>query len=719
MFGWDSFYRWFSVRRQSRWLMCAVSFALLALVVLLNHVLGKDFSVTLLYLIPIAAGVASLGPLAGIVFCLLAAVSGMAIELGGGAPLAVVAWNASARFGVYIVFYVLFDLVIESKRTGHVSTTAKYCVTAGVALAAMLFVAAGVMERNSSLATPLHSASGYAEFDVLPSSQLSLAELTTLIQSALKTCRPLLLGSRDPSGPSCVEVSRTGAIQDVVPESKGDLDGGPGTSMAVLYYFDRQNVKSPMEDYSWHQTRLRTYLENNVVLNIAAERIAHEAAEQSRHFLEEAKTWSVLPPEIVATGFNRQDDWPGYCLTALDKAVSEKNLDAVKHWSNEVAAAAFWLEDLLRWRGFLYRNHLAALDFQAKCESLFKSAEQMHRDYIPVSTLSQFPAGVLGLNGRGNYYEVERQAERLYSMPADRFVEILENKNLSPASVWLPPASRATFLKLRNVLSPANQATWDLAARTPYEHGYLTNILFRARTAELVDKLAMALKKFDARNPNASVGELMNVMMYCGHSFAGIEWGDRYQPQLTQAAEQIPPNVSDIEALNDAWKWTYDFYKTPASYGITLTLRDALESKRLDCVRATDMIAAIFRNAGRARLGHVRWHSETGGHSVAAYMEANGAQIKPMLADGLTAPHQLESWPDCYFHGHEWPVGLESNNPPYSMELYLRGIDSYVWVQGYIVRGPNAGSLVTTSIPYSTHFQRESTEKVYKGPYPE
>ena len=42
--------------------------------------------------------------------------------------------------------------------------------------------------------------------------------------------------------------------------------------------------------------------------------------------------------------------------------------------------------------------------------------------------MSQFPAGVLGLNSKGNYYEIERQAERLFSMPADRLFALEENK---------------------------------------------------------------------------------------------------------------------------------------------------------------------------------------------------------------------------------------------------------------------------------------------------
>jgi hypothetical protein len=52
------------------------------------------------------------------------------------------------------------------------------------------------------------------------------------------------------------------------------------------------------------------------------------------------------------------------------------------------------------------------------------------------------------------------------------------------------------------------------------------------------------------------------------------------------------------------------------------------------------------------------------------------------------------------------------------MELYTRGIDNYVWTQGYIVRGPNAGLLMTAAIPFSKQFPAESTRKVFDATEP-
>src|SRR5206468_11215019 len=121
------------------------------------------------------------------------------------------------------------------------------------------------------------------------------------------------------------------------------------------------------------------------------------------------------------------------------------------------------------------------------------------------------------------------------------------------------PGVRECYLKLESVLSSENRTTWEQAGRTPYEHSYLNCMLFRAWRADAAEYLCIVLKKFDAAHPHASVGELMSVLMYRGHSFGGLEWADRFQPELLQAAEEIPPTASDKDALLAAADWTNKF----------------------------------------------------------------------------------------------------------------------------------------------------------------
>src|SRR5439155_10511050 len=116
--------------------------------------------------------------------------------------------------------------------------------------------------------------------------QAMLAKLAALTESTMRLSRPVLLGSRDPTGPSCVTVVKTGDLKGERPNTMGDWNGGPGTTMAMLYSFDRQGCKSPQVDLAWHQNRLKTYLENEIETNKPAAELAHELAEKSRQFWE-------------------------------------------------------------------------------------------------------------------------------------------------------------------------------------------------------------------------------------------------------------------------------------------------------------------------------------------------------------------------------------------------------------------------------------------------
>jgi hypothetical protein len=547
-----------------------------------------------------------------------------------------------------------------------------------------------------------------------------LHELASLVETCVLSSRPILLGSRDPRGSSCVSIVNSGQIVNQnVPALASDLDGGPGTSLMTFYCRDRLKCKTAAEDFNWHQGRLKVCLENQAVSNRPAAESAHQLAERARQFYEAAAAWTAWPDELAPIGFSRNTEWLGYCMTEMDRAVDGKDLAALQRWAGELASAAFSLDDLHRWLGFLVENELAALEFQGRCQTLFALVDEQHEQYEPSVSISYLPGGMLCSQGAGNYYEVERQAERLFSVPYDRMEALRHKEYLTPGSLWIMPRLRGTFLKIQDVLSPENRRTWDKAAQTPYEHAYLINMLFRAEFTGRTEDLCAALKRFDTVHPRATVGELMSAMMYRGHSFAGLEWDDRYQPQLLRAASRIGAADSDEQALLAAHRWTNDFYHGPENYGWNVTLRDALREKKLDCIRATDMIGAIFRGAGRTRFGHVRWCSEKTGHSVAAYLGTENGKNKTLLADGLVAGDRLDVWPDCYFHAHAWPPGLEKNPSPYAVELYVRGLDSYIWAEGYIARGPNAGWLTTAAIPYSTRPQEKATRKVFAGPYPE
>jgi len=90
-------------------------------------------------------------------------------------------------------------------------------------------------------------------------------------------------------------------------------------------------------------------------------------------------------------------------------------------------------------------------------------------------------------------------------------------------------------------------------------------------------------------------------------------------------------------------------------------------------------------------------------------------------ADGLGPPQaSARFWPDAFFGGWQWPEWWRG--PQYDMytaELYARGLDNYVWVEGYVIRGPNAGTLVRASVPYLPNRAPAATVRVFQPPVPQ
>jgi hypothetical protein len=683
------------------WVAIASSTLVLAVVGFLDYV-TPDISFVFFYLAPVALATWLAGRKAGIVFCVLAAATSLTLELLGHWSFGKATWNAGIGLAVFLTVSFLLD-----KLKGHgsdhwvlVRWAPRICVAAAVC-ACLLGGIAVLAYRGMTSGAGLSGGEASA----------LLAKMASDVQRCMDVSRPVLLGSRDPTGPSCIQIVLPGDVTNLgnAPGGVGDLDGGPGTKIGWVFLGLGAPRKSPNEDFAWHQGRLKTLLDNMAAGNGEPLRLSEELARDANDLSQRLGACTKFPAGFSATKFSDKADWPSFCLTSLNEAVAAKDLPAVQRWATEFASATLSLEDLHRWLEFLVANHLTALEFQAKCESLFTWATPLLPNYDPKMKISAFPAGMLTLHGMGNYLEVERQAEQLFQVPKERLAEVADQKLVTAASVWLPPRLREVFLKLEEKLSPANRQIWESAARTPYEHAYLVNMLFRATRGNMVDQLGVVLQRFSQNNPNATLGTLMNSIMYRGHSFGGLEWADRYQPQLMQAAEAL--HGSDVEAFQQAHQYTYGFYRA-ATYGLTVTLRQAIEERRLDCIRATDMLGDIYRDSGRSRMGHVRWSAGTNAHSVAAITITEGGQRKVLLLDGMSPVDKPELWPDAYLHGHAWPPGLESSDPPYCMELYSRGLDNYIWAEGYIVRGDNAGTLMKAGVPYFPGREKTTTEKV-------
>jgi hypothetical protein len=697
-----------------------ISFALMGAIGAGDWATGWAVSFTLLYLIPIATAAWVVGRRAGMMMCVVATGMRLATNLPSPMSPATILWNAGIAFGIFLTFAGLLSHLRTANQNFPILRSLGKSVGFGLGLAALLALIGLLAERKLSAAP--QTVSGFLAR--LPASAPSkpaqpgspLADLSARAGVCTRLSRAILLGSRDLKLSSCVNQPKPGDADARRLPNLADYDGGPGTKLALLLYLDRQNCKFPMDDYAWHQGRLRMYLRNQVTENQRALAETAALADRAASFADALGDGSTWPADLTPLLPGSRENWLGYCLASLNDAIVARNLDGARRWATELAGAAFALNDLHLWLEFLSENYLSSLDFQEKCASLFAETTQTGEPYDRETDISRFPAGLVTMHGVSNFYELEHQAERFFTMPADRSAEIATDAHLTPTSIWMPPAARENYVKIEGMLSAGNRKNWRAAARTPYEHSYLVNMLYRAGQSGAIDSVTDAVRRFDAIHPEASMGELLGVLMYRGHSFAGLDWADRFQPQLVEAAKRL--SGSDAEAFLQACRLTYQFDQSD-TYAVTFTLRDALESKRLDCVRATDMIGAIFRDSGRPRFGHVRWSSGIRGHSVAAYVGTENGKSKVLLADGLNPPEQPEVWPDAYFHGHAWPAVVGKYPNPYAVELYVRGLDNYIWAEGYIVRGANAGTLMKAGIPYASHRANAETKKVYEGPYPE
>lgn len=693
-----------------------------------DYFTGLESSVAIFYLA--AAGIAAWlgGRRIGIAVSLCAGLSNLVIQAGAHPLSATDLWNAGIWVGVYLTFSMLLTDVREHIHDFPIFRLLRRGVVTAVVLAFLLGLA-GLFIQQQSLerqqirpqrqmtAAPPTTASTPAEPLTTQRANRLIAELATLLPASLESSRPVLLGSRDPNGPSCVTVVLGGDVQGTnAPPVQADLNGGPGTTMGMLYFFDRQRINTATGDFAWHQTRLRIYLENVAVENRKALEQVQRLASRSKKLADGINNWTSLPADLDASDFVNQDTWLGHCLAMLNAAVVIHDFPAARRWSKETAAAAFALQDLHLWLEFLVENQLHALDFQRLSEPMFGWYDSQALPYHINDTVSRFPAGALSLMGLSNYYEVERQAEGLFGKPGAQVRPVTGDQSLIDAAFNLPPALRETYARLATHLSPHNQRNWLQATTTPYERSYLVNMLFRHWRGDSIENLAQVVKRFDTNYPEGTLPALLGVLTYRGQMMAGVEWTDRYQPSLVEAAAML--HGTDQEAFIEACRWTNSFYRARERSGLTVTLRDAIANKKLDCVRATDMIGALFRNSGRTRFGFVWWSAGGDAHSVAAYLGRKGEQLETLIADGLNPPPELESWPSAYFNGHAWPAGMEASPPPYAVELHVRGIDNYIWAEGYVIRGPSAGTLSKAAIPYLPYRNEKSVKKVFAGPYP-
>jgi hypothetical protein len=557
-------------------------------------------------------------------------------------------------------------------------------------------------------------------------------EIEAELPAALAASRAVLLGTRDPNGPTCVPMRETGSTDEgYKPPPRGNLSGGPGNRMLEIFYWQHQaEVKSPSQDFAWCQKTLRAEL-----VSLRSRSQAASAAlapvlakvEWLERGLAEWPAWqdvraattgrrcslcaggaaksavAAATPAGGAEALSGQplspSTWPDHCRAQLSAAMKARDLAAAQRWARELRSALFALTDLHRWLELVAENELGALDFQKLGESLFTNMDERgDKEYSAVECISRFPGGSVGVTALNNYFEVERQAEGLFRRP-DEYAAAAEKSGATltraPAAVWLTPDVREAFAALRARLSPSLAQTWDQAAALPYERSFLENHLDRLQRVRMIDALGAALERFAKRQPSATVDELMDIVVYrAALGMSGLEWADRFDPRVVEASGKLAA-ADRPAALRAAHQWAYDeVYKTSANYqGMVLSIRAAINTNKYDCIRGTDLIGALYRNAGWPGWLNVRWSLGEAGHTIGAVDagEENGRR-KIVTVDSLYHGERGEgSWPESYEN---------RRSGPYSAELNGRGLDNYLMLEGHIAHGPNAGAHMWLAVPY-------------------
>ncbi len=547
-----------------------------------------------------------------------------------------------------------------------------------------------------------------------------LRQIAAQLAPAAAASREVLLGTRDLRGDSCVRFPEPGKKHKHLTMHVLDPNGGPAGRLVAFAECTR--FDSAKAEFRWFQGHLRPWLARERRRNQVAARTVELLSVKAQDLARGIVAWRRWPAGFSPAGLAHSSHWPGRCLRSLNDAVAARDLDASRRWARELAAALFTLADLHRWFDLLLGNMLFALDFQARCESLFDWTDSLSRArglaYRTDRSRDRLAGCTTLAPTLDNLHEVERQAEVLFGPAKGVSRAAGHDFSAVPAAVWMPPDLRKDFLFLRSRLGSANRLAWDRAASTPLERSYLANILFRMSRAKAIDDLAVVLQRFDGAHPRAGAAELMDVIFYRGEVSGGLMWADRFDSRLMRAAGGM--SGSNEEVLSRAHKLANAFFSDWENYasGIS-TLREALDARKLDCVRGTDMIGSLYRNAGRSGYYCLRLCAGIAAHSASAASTRRAGRETITIADSLAEPSVRRDWPSAFYRGYTWPREYRGDRGPvFAVELYARGLDSYVLAEGYIIRGPNAGALMRAALPHLPGREKALAGKVYAGPHP-
>ncbi|MCB9918836.1 MAG: hypothetical protein H6832_10585 [Planctomycetes bacterium] len=491
--------------------------------------------------------------------------------------------------------------------------------------------------------------------------------------------------------------------------------GGCATSLRLT----SRRGRSPIEDFEISQNETRAFLVGRLGRSERELTSLEDVARLVRQlsvFLASSIEGEGESDPMICHELPDGDDDVSECLRALIDDLAAKRMADARQRVESLGIHVERLADLVRWLAFLDRNLLEALEFAARCREQFVAADTYYRrqGYDTGSDYGRFPSGSALVHGEANYYEIERQAEGIFRVlePSARANEGVSLDGDPPALRHVLPTLWGAFRELRIGVPAVVLVALDDAASAPYARTRLTSVLFRGQSAGVLPPMRDALLALARRRVRVGVREVFDVLtLRAGGYSCGFEWGDRFDPRILAFAKGVNGDADSM--FMAAYRLAHANYDSSRYVGGTHTLRSALGSKAFDCIRATDLLEAIYRQAGGTGSVEVRECRGGPSHTVAGHIVLRAGGWTVAVADALRPRHEGST---------SWPDGYATSETAYAVEIYEPGLDTAIWSAGYVVCGPASGTRIDAALPFVPQRteRREVRQTVraprYRGP---
>jgi hypothetical protein len=177
-----------------------------------------------------------------------------------------------------------------------------------------------------------------------------------------------------------------------------------------------------------------------------------------------------------------------------------------------------------------------------------------------------------------------------------------------PAAAALDPDARAAFIEAHDVLNGKAQDVFASIPTLEYERTTLAGNLARYAAESKVAELTASLEAYAKHEKKPDVTSMMEVLHIAQGAYGSTTAAsDRYHPEMSAWAKKISGKPD--KAVAQAHALAYGFYTQGGGTnyrGRLWTIHDACKAKACDCIRASQMMASAYANAGYGGIHPIR-----------------------------------------------------------------------------------------------------------------